>query len=159
MYLEIENPDNLELEEFAYWLKDKIIDYVGNGSARETGLEDLWSKFFEENDLGWVKDEFGNPIPPTITFLLDSYFNNLIVKKKENNYVITNDTNIKLRNTNLTIDALAALINYGTLSVPPYPYIDDVFQEFANDLQEYYDIWLRETGRSLLNYEESEEEV
>ena len=50
-------------------------------------------------------------------------------------------------------------MNYGTLAVPPYPYIDDVFQAFENNLQTYYNIWLEITGRSLLNYEESGGEV
>ena len=159
MYLRIGNPDNLDLEEFAYWLKDQILDFINDESIKDIELENLWSKFFEENDLGWARDEFGNPTPPTINHLLNIYFNNLIIKKQENDYLITNDSNIKLRNTNLTIDALTALMNYGTLAVPPYPYIDDVFQAFENNLQTYYNIWLEITGRSLLNYEESGGEV
>ena len=43
MYLEIENPDNLELEEFAYWLKDQVIDYVDTENTRDASLGRLWS--------------------------------------------------------------------------------------------------------------------
>ena len=159
MYLEIENPDNLELEEFAYWLKDQVIDYVDTENTRNTILGKLWSEYFQENDLGWAKDDSDTPIAPSADFIISSYFDNLIVKKNGNNYIITVDPSIKVGNTNLTVDALSALINYGTLSLPPYPYIDDVFQVFANNLQDYYELWLEETGNSLLNYEESGGEV
>lgn len=112
-----------------------------------------------ENDLGWPKDDYDNPVAPTTNFILNNYFDNLIIKKQGNNYIITTDPNIKLRGTNLTVDALSALINYGTLLVPPYPYIDDIFEVFADSLQDYYSLWQEENGESLLNYEESEEEV
>lgn len=159
MYLEIDNPDNLELEAFTNWLRDQIIDYVEDTSTRETSLGNLWSEYFENNDLGWARDESNTPVAPSTDFILNSYFDNLIINKNGYNYIITVDPNIKVKGTNLTIDALSALINYGTLLVPPYPYIDDIFELFSDRLQEYYNIWLKETGRSLLNYEESGGEV
>ena len=159
MYLEIDNPDNLNLEEFVHWLKDQILDYIDDTSTRISRLGNLWSKYFEENDLGWVRDEANNPVPPSADFIITKYFDNLVIKKNGNNYIITVDPSIRIRGTNLTIDALSALINYGTLLVPPYPYIDNVFQIFADNLQDYYNIWLEETGNGLLNYEESGGEV
>lgn len=159
MYLEIDNPDGLDLQDFSNWIKEQLVDFNDSNNIKSPSLEKEWNKFFEENDLGWPKDDYDNPIAPTTNFILNNYFDNLIVKKQGNNYIITTDPNIKLRGTNLTVDALSALINYGTLLVPPYPYIDDIFEVFADSLQNYYNIWQEENGESLLNYEESEEGV
>ena len=159
MYLEIDNPEGLEIKEFASWMIEQIKEFVKLKSAREPSLESLWDNYLTTNDLGWVRDEFDEPICPSVDFIINSFFNNLIIKDQGQNKIITIDPAVKVRGTNLTIEMLASLINYGTLLVPPYPYFDSVFQVFADDLQYYYEEWAEGTGEELLNYEESEEEV
>lgn len=141
MHLEIENPEGLELDAFAAWLCQQIINSVKDPGTHDQSLEKLWDDYFQENDLGWARDETGQPIPPSTAFIIKSYFDNLVATHDGNNINITVDSAVRIRRTNLTVEALAALINYGTLLVPPYPHFDSVFDAFAANLQDYYDTW------------------
>lgn len=142
MFLQIENPEGMNLDNFARFVKNQIVSFANSGEYRDSRLENIWNNYFIENDWGWVKDDFGNPVPPTVEYILDTYFNNLKIHKNGQNYVITVDTTIMLHNTDFSIDTLATMINDGTLTVPAYTFIDDVFDLFADELQGLYDNWI-----------------
>lgn len=144
MFLQIENPDGLDLDKFVGWLCKVLSTIPSKGIGREEALEELWNKYFEENDYGWNTDDEGNPVPPSVNYIINQYFDNLVIARQtdDSSYVITTNPNMLLYGTNIRIDTLATMINEGTLTVPPYPYFDNLFEVIANSLQEYYELWL-----------------
>lgn len=144
MNLFIEAPKSPEIQDFINWVIESISETAVSPEFRDGELEDMWDKYFQENDLGWAADETGSPAPPTVNFIINQYFNNLVVLEESNGYNIITDSAIKLYGTNLTVDSVASLINYGTLSIPPYPYFDLIFELYAEDLIDMYAEWSQE---------------
>lgn len=141
MYLEIENPEEMDIAPFAEWLCERLRESAADPATHDPSLETLWSNYFEDNDLGWPRDDSDDPIAPSAGFIIDMYFNNLILQRRGQNIIITVDPTATLRGTSITIDSLAALMNYGTLLTTSYPYFDSIFEAYADNLQEYYDQW------------------
>lgn len=147
MFLRVENPSGLNLDDFINYLIKQIIVFVDNCELVNKRDEQRWNNFFEQNDIGWKKDMVGNPVSPKVSYIVDEYFKNLIVIREGQDYIITTDPMVKLNGTQLTIDMLATMINDGTLTVAPYTYFDNVFDVFAKTLQLLYDDWITFGGR------------
>ena len=142
MFLEIQNTDGLDdVVYFVGWLTDRITEYALNPANMTPALMKLWDDYFKENDLGWVTDSTDTPIPPSTSYIISEYFTNLVIDQPGNSFIITTDPDNMLRNTGLAIDTLAAIINNGNLSTPAYPYFDDVFNYFADNIDSYYAEW------------------
>lgn len=146
MELIVGDPDNIGLYDFTDWLCDVISDFVDDNNLRIPSLEKKWDEFFEKTDMGWQKDDTGNPVPPTVSFIINQYFHNLVIKKKSSDYIITTDSNLFLTGTSLTIDELASIINNGNMGMPAYSYFNDIFQFFADNLSSFYEYFLEEQG-------------
>lgn len=146
MQLEVNNPDKLELDDFIVWLMADIAKTAPDKTLRNLPLEELWYKYFSNIDLGWVKDSKDNFVIPTIEYIINTFFENLIAVKDGDDYVIKPNSEIKLNNTDIPIELLADIMNHGTLDTPSYPYFDFIFDMYSDDLQELYDIWLEEFG-------------
>lgn len=148
MFLEIKNPDGENLDQFVGWLCDYIQQYADDPVVHQPALDQLWQQYFDENDLGWPVDDAGNPVPPTISYVVDQYFSHLVIARRGEDYIITSDPNLKLGQSQITIDQVASVINYGNLSVPAYPLFDVVFESVADDLMDLYTAWLADMNIS-----------
>lgn len=142
MFLKILNPDGLDLSDFCNYLIEEIVNYVDKSTGLSQETADTWTEHFKSVDLGWTKDISGNSISPTFEFIVNQYFDNLYFYETDGAYFITSDSNTLLNSTDLTIDSLATMINDGTIGMKPYPYIDQVFDYFAENLQTYFDAYL-----------------
>ena len=149
MFLEVKNPDGLDLDSFVGWLCLEIKNYIATNGLRDPAREKIWDDYFQTNDLGWVKDEYGIPVSPTVNYIINEYFNHLVIGRDGGNYIITTNSNNVIPGTSITIDTLAHMINNGTLYVLAYPYFDNVFSTFASILQELYEDWVDEQGGEI----------
>ena len=147
MFLKILNPNNLDLQDFCNWLIPKIKEYANNQSHWNQELVNEWIEYFNKYDFGWSRDVANQPIIPSFAFIVDSYFSNLATYTMNGAYFILANENLLLNYTNITIDSLASMINDGTVDKKGYPYFEDVFQYFADNLPKYFDSYMLESSQ------------
>lgn len=147
MFLKILNPDDIDLQNFCDWLIPKIKDYANNQVHWNQDLVRDWMDYFNKYDFGWSRDIANQPVVPSFAFIVDSYFSNLATYKITGAYFILADENLLLNYTNITIESLASMINNGTVDKKGYPYFEDVFQYFADNLSSYYDSYTLESSQ------------
>ena len=70
--------------------------------------------------------------------VLYSAFNNLTLTVDDGTYTLTINPNTMVANFNLKVLTVAELVNYGTVSVRPYPIIDIVFDKVADRMDKYF---------------------
>lgn len=158
MFLEIQNVDNLDLDGFVEWIVNDIRKVYVSLPSRNQKLEETWEKYFSTTDFGWATDISEKSVVPTVNFILNQFFTHQIVEKTDSGYIITVDHDLKLNNTDITIERLAATINYGVLDCPPYPYFDAVYDYYAEQLQSLFDEWVLTKGKMpIYNGEDSQE--
>lgn len=159
MFLEIQNVDNLDLDGFVEWIINDIRRVHVSLPSRNQKLEETWEKYFSTTDFGWATDISEKSVVPTVNFILNQFFTHQIVEKTDSGYIITVDHDLKLNNTDITIERLAATINYGVLDCPPYPYFDAVYDYYAEQLQSLFDEWALTNGKMpLYNAEHGQKE-
>ncbi len=142
MFLQILNPDNLDLQDFCEWLIPKIKEYANDQNNWNQDLVKEWIKYFNEYDFGWQKDAANQSIVPSFAFIVDKYFSNLGIYKTNGSYYILADENILLNYTNITIESLASMINNGTVDKKGYPFFENTFEYFATNLTNYHKLYL-----------------
>lgn len=142
MYLEIKNPNNLDLKDFCIFLKDKIYDYAMDENNQDKDLIQKWDNYFKENDLGWPKDQIGNPVAPSTKFIISKWFKNLETISTNGSYFLIPSEKIMLNSMEVSVDSLASRINFGVLGVKPYNYFDKVLNEIAARLPDIYEEYL-----------------
>jgi len=142
MQLVINNPDNLDLNSFCDWLKLRISNDVDNNAfpVNEQRVQP-WEDYFKEIEVGWRMDAQGKPVVPTFKSIISNFFDNLVVEKIGQNYIIKANEILSVPGTSITWYMLARLINYGTLSIARYQYFDDVLNFYAEHLEEFYELW------------------
>lgn len=145
MFLEIENEDNLNLNGFCEYLIPLIQEYAEDEGNWDLAQIEKWDNEFKVSELSWAVDATNTPIIPSVKFIINQYFDNLTYTTTSGNYLITSNKNLLLNYTDITIDSLASRINDGILDEKGYPYFDEVFQYFADNLQEYFDDYLSTT--------------
>ena len=149
MFLEIENKDNLKLDGFCEFLIPIIREYAENENNWDPDQIKKWEDEFKVSSLNWALDDSGTPIVPPVRFIINEYFDHLQYTKIESSYLITSDKNLLLNYTDITIDSLASRINYGILDSKGYSYFEDVFQHFADRLQEFFNLYLTTTDEDV----------
>ena len=142
MYLLIKNEDNLDLDDFIQELLSDLYETGVDKEFRNQELEQIWYNYFLESDLGWEKDSAGKNIVPTIEYILQEYYSNLVVNKSENNYIISSDPEIKINGTNLSIVFLTTMMNFGTMDIPSYNQVDNVFNFYSEIVPNLYQKWV-----------------
>lgn len=142
MYLLIKNEDNLDLDDFIQELLSDLYETGVDKEFRNQELEQIWYNYFLESDLGWEKDSAGKNIVPTIEYILQEYYSNLVVNKSENNYIISSDPEIKINGTNLSIVFLTTMMNFGTMDIPSYNQVDNVFDFYSEIVPNLYQEWV-----------------
>ena len=142
MFLRIDNPEGLELQGFCEWLITQIQDRANDSTLWNQGLVDSWSNYFHQFDFGWPRDVANQPLVPSFALIVDSYFSSLKVYKTGGSYYILADENRLLNSTEITIDSLASMINNGTVDMKGYPFFDEIFDFFAENVGDYYSLYV-----------------
>ena len=123
MYLEIINPDNLDLDNFSTYLCAKLSVYSKDEGWFIPELSSLWDEYFQE------------------LYIFQAYFSNLVYIKDKKNYIIKVDKNAKIEGIDATIENLAKIVNFGTLDMPRYNIFDRLFDFTALRLPSLYEEW------------------
>ena len=141
MTLEIKNPDNLDLDDFCAALIPAMQKYATDVQNQDAGLIESWNEYFRSNDLGWPVDESGNPVAPTVQYIINQWFGHMDWFSSNGAYYIIPDDKLRLNSSEITIDSLARMINYGVLGVAAYRYFDDTLDFVAEQLTDLYNQW------------------
>ena len=142
MFLQISNPDSLELQDFCEWLITHIQNRANDSSLWNQDRVDAWTNYLHQYDFGWSRDVLNQPIVPSFAFIVDSYFSTLKVYKAGGSYYILADENRLLNSTEITVDSLASMINNGTVDMKGYPFFDEVFSFFAEHIEDYFSLYM-----------------
>lgn len=153
MHLLIENPDNLDIKDFVEWIMKEISSQALSNRYRKLEVEKLWDEYFNSVDFGWRRDEFGKQIVPTVNFIINQFFTNLRIYVVGNNFDITVDPEVKIMGTDISVENLATVMNYGTLDMQPYGYFELMFELFGKSIQDLYDEWIL-TDKKMSIYKE-----
>lgn len=157
MLLEIENEDGLDLNGFCEFLIPLIQQYAEDEANWDRAQVRRWNDELKTSELNWARDAKNAPIIPSVSYIINTYFDNLQYAKMGGSYIITSNKNILLNYTDISIDSLASRINDGVLDFKGYSYFEQVFQHFADELQGYYDLYLEDSGESE-SFENEEDE-
>lgn len=143
MELVIQNPDGVSnLKEFCERIIKSMQEYVSNSANYNKGLVKTWNDYFESTDLGWLKDETGNPVAPTFERIVDLWFSHLYPLEVKGDYYIIPDADLRLNYTELTVDSLARMINFGVVGAAPYNFFDEVLNLYADWVPGLYEEWM-----------------
>lgn len=141
MNLEIEygDLDKDQIYKFCNWLIEKIQQYL----IANINVDILarFDSYINENDLIiWV----GNPrIARTYDIIVGALYN-LEIKDYNDYYDITINPNINIPNSYAKFIDIVGLIDKGNLMLSPYPIITQTMEYFADNLKDYYEIYLEE---------------
>lgn len=140
MNLVIDNPDNLDLDIFC----EVLIKSMQNYLASEIDEDQLirFDAFLNNNNIINYVDK-SNRLLSTKAILIGSSYN-LIVVKNKTNYTIELDPNVNIPNTYAKFIDIVKLINYGNLGLPAYPIYDNMMNYFADNIEDYFKIYLEE---------------
>ena len=142
MFLEVKNPEKVEkIGEFFDYLIAEMTTYATDPLHQDKGQVDIWNSYFESTDLGWPVNDSGQPTAPTFQYIVYQWFSHLDWFETKGNYYIIPNEDLLLNSTEITIDSLAQMINYGVLGTPAYRYFEDVLNHFADNLTDLYIDW------------------
>lgn len=127
MYLLINNPENLNLDEFCADVCAKLYISCEDEAWYIPAMRQYWDKY-----LAQIYRQVDHC--PTVKEVFEAYFKNLKFTQEGLAYIITVNPTVKLKNIDATVETLANLINYGTLDMPAYPLFDDVFDQVAEEI-------------------------
>lgn len=140
MNLIIDQELDLDLSEFC----DFVIKYI----------QENLPKSLDERKLLRYDDYINNNIKIDFAYdkkrilsskeLLISSTYNLIKRKFSKYYMIEIDPNIYIKDTNIKLVDIIKLINYGSLTLQPYPIYSNIMEEIAEDLDTLYEQFLIE---------------
>lgn len=126
----------VDITDFCNWLITQIQSYIKlNLNNKKV---ERFDKYINENI----------PMQPkrilTTAELISAASYNLVVNKIQNNYIIQIDSNVFIPNTFAKFINIMQLINYGNLVLPPYPIWTETFNYFADNINKYLEIYLKE---------------
>lgn len=157
MELEVKNPEGLpDIGDFCEYLITEMTDYATDPANQDPGLVAIWNDYFESTDLGWPRNEFGDPVAPTFQYITYQWFSHLDWFESKGSFYIIPDTNLRLNSTDITIDSLAQMINFGVLGVSAYRYFEDILDLVAEEISELYMNWAEPDSEDGEEAEEDE---
>lgn len=142
MNLIIENPDNVNLNDFCSWLKPIIIDYANNAIIDKKLVR--FNKYVN-NDIN-IKWFANKPLKINCKDVLLAGLNNLVYKRQGNDYIIEIDANNYIYNSSAKFIDIIKLINYGNMVLSAYPIVDKIFDYITENLETYYSQYLQEVN-------------
>ncbi len=138
MNLIINNPDDLDLNEFCKLLIEKMQDRLKLIIDKRKLIlinNYLNSKF----NMNWIDNE--ERLISAYELLISASYN-LRIRKTQKTYVIEIDPNSFIPNSYAKFINIIKLINYGNLSFNGYPIYDTLMQYFADNLEDYYNDYI-----------------
>lgn len=133
MTLTVDNPDRLDLDGF---ISEKLIPEI----------QEIFPSMINDGKLISVNDFVNNTLKLSPQgrwinvkdVLLSAIYNLTYTEMPDGSYVISIDSNQIVPDTRAKIIEVAQLVNYGNMSVPSYPIFDEVFNFFADNLNDLY---------------------
>lgn len=133
MTLTVDNPDRLDLDGF---IAEKLIPEI----------QEVFPSMINDGKLISVNDFVNNTLKLSPQgrwinvkdVLLSAIYNLIYTEMPDGSYVISIDSNQIVPDTRAKIIEVAQLVNYGNMSVPSYPIFDEVFNFFADNLNDLY---------------------
>lgn len=133
MTLTVDNPDRLDLDGF---ISEKLIPEI----------QEVFPSMINDGKLISVNDFVNNTLKLSLQgrwidvkdVLLSAIYNLVYTEMPDGSYVISIDSNQIVPDTRAKIIEVAQLVNYGNMSVPSYPIFDEVFNFFADNLNDLY---------------------
>ena len=139
MKLKISDPNNSIELDFIKWIKDKIKDKIL--SDLNIKKLDIWTNYINEQQI--YKSIYKKKVNCLDVILAGIY--NLIYKYTFDGFVIMINPNINLPGFDrVKIASICKLINYGNQDISGYHIFTDIFEYFANNINEYLKIYLDE---------------
>lgn len=115
---------------------DRLEDFIETFVIPEIQLQFLssinhsllrkWDEFFL-NEYEWLPGE----IPKSAYDIVYVGMQNLTYVRNKDLYIISVDPDKKMQGTSAKLYDLCSVINYGTLSITPYPIFEDTFAKVA----------------------------
>lgn len=139
MVIFIKNPNGLKLDKF---IKNCVIPHVRIACYKrlDKRLCDKWSQYFKTVDLGWNKSiDHKKVITPSAYDIILAGIHNITYSKQGVDYRIYINNNEIIPKGSAKLYDICHLINYGNLSVSPYPIFSDSFKEVDLRINELYD--------------------
>lgn len=133
MTLTVDNPDRLDLDGF---ISERLIPEI----------QEVFPSMINDGKLISVNDFVNNTLKLSPQgrwinvkdVLLSAIYNLVYTEMPDGSYVISIDSNQIVPDTRAKIIEVAQLVNYGNMSVPSYPIFDEVFNFFADNLNDLY---------------------
>lgn len=137
MNLVINNELEEDITDFCNWLiKDIQSSFKGFIDANQLiRFDDIINNSIEFKQL----PRYINPIE----IIIGSMYN-LRLAVNNSVYTIEIDPNINIPDTYTKFIDIARLVNFGNLTVNPYPIFTEIFQFYADNLNDYFLIYLSE---------------
>lgn len=129
MRLIIENPYELDLEDFCPYVIKKLQQYLDQTELNFQLLA-LWDKY--------LKIIFPNLKINTLD-IINYYFNNQIIRKEKDNYIITVNPNIKI--SGIPLEQITQTISQGTLDIKGYDIFSEIYNKVASEIDTIYSTW------------------
>lgn len=142
MELRIKNPAKLELSNFCNYLISKMVTYISNAINDSQLIR--FDKYINNN----LKIKFIDKFPRLLKSrnVLITAVQTLYCVKQVNDYIIKINPNNFIPNTYAKFIDIVSLINYGNMQLQSYPIIDEMFDYFAANLNQYYNDYLKENN-------------
>ncbi len=142
MELIIENPNNLNLDAFCSYLISEMIEYIDNT------INDNQLIRFDSYINNNLKIKFIDKFPRLLKSrdILITAVQTLYYVKQGDDYIIKINPNNFIPNTYAKFIDIVSLINYGNMQLQSYPIIDEMFDYFAANLNQYYNDYLKENN-------------
>ena len=142
MELIIENPNNLNLDAFCSYLISEMIEYIDNT------INDNQLIRFDSYINNNLKIKFIDKFPRLLKSrdILITAVQTLYYVKQGNDYIIKINPNNFIPNTYAKFIDIVSLINYGNMQLQSYSIIDEMFDYFAANLNQYYNDYLKENN-------------
>ena len=139
MTLKIINPEGLYLDSF---IVDCIIPEIKAECFRrlDSNRCNKWTEYFKRTDLGW-RQAGKKLIIPSAYDVIISGINNITYSKQGVDYRVFINNNEIVPKGCAKLNDICHLVNYGNLSVSPYPIFSDAFKAVdlkVNDLYNSY---------------------
>lgn len=142
MKLQIDDPKNILTENFMRWLdiqiRNKFLDTLDDNKLKN------WDIFFNNQTV--YKSIYKKKI--STKDILTAGITNLLHASAGTQVFITINPNINMPSFNqVKVKTLCKLINFGNQDISGYPIFTDIFNYFADNLQEYLELYLYRYSR------------
>ena len=126
----------IDITKFCEWLIKEIQNYMQLNLNKQKASK--FDEYINEHVLMYPK----RLLSSSEIIIAAAY--NLIIRKSQNSYIIELDPNRFIPNTSAKFISIINTINYGSLTLAPYPIFTETFNHFSNNIEEYLDIYLKE---------------